>query len=267
MTQLLLYKSAVPISRARHGDCHVEGGGGYAFTEGVNSVPLLAVEFPQAASENTIVFTGPDDDITPAVILGIRGNQNLYVSHDTSQWRARYIPAFIRRYPFVFSRDGDRHVLCVDEAYAGLNREGRGQKLFAEDGSASPYVNGILQFLQEYQNQHARTQAFCQRIKALDLLEPMQAQVVTEGGGRLSISGFQVVSRSRLKALPVERLGELVAGDELELLYLHLQSIRNFETLKGWLEHAPGDLPPAPGPGDLPPAPEPEDATPPPKAG
>jgi len=59
MTQLLIYKSAVPISRARHGDCHVEVGADYAFTGDVNSVPLMAVEFPQAASEYAIVFAGP----------------------------------------------------------------------------------------------------------------------------------------------------------------------------------------------------------------
>jgi hypothetical protein len=238
MTQLLIYKTAVPVSRARHGDCHVDIGGNYAFTEEVNSVPLMAVEFPQAASEYAIVFAGPDGELMPAVILGIRGNENLFVSHSDQGWEAKYIPAFVRRYPFVFSRADDRFLLCVDEDYPGLNREGRGQPLFAADGKPSPYVENVLKFLQEYQNQFLRTQAFCNKIRELDLLEPMQAQVIMGSGGKVALGGFQAVSRARLKALSGEKLAELAATDELELLYLHLQSMRNFEGLKDRLEHA-----------------------------
>jgi len=36
------------------------------------------------------------------------------------------------------------------------------------------------------------------------------------------------VNRDRLKALPADSLAELVKTDALELLYLHLQSMRNF---------------------------------------
>jgi len=238
MTQLLIYKSAVPISRARHGDCHVEVGADYAFTGDVNSVPLMAVEFPQAASEYAIVFAGPDGELMPAVILGIRGNENLFLSDKNHDWQAKYIPAFIRRYPFVFSRNDDRFVLCIDEAYPGLNREGRGAALFDAEGKPSPYVDNVLKFLQEFQAQFLRTQAFCRKLKELDLLEPMQAQVVMGSGSRIALGGFMAVSRTKLKALPGEKLAELAATDELELLYLHLQSMRNFEGLKDRLEHA-----------------------------
>ena len=141
MTQLLIYKTAVPVSRARHGDAHVEVGGDYAFSGEVNSVPLMAVEFPQAASEYAIVFAGPEGELMPAVILGIRGNENLFLSDSDKGWAAKYIPAFVRRYPFVFSRNDDRFVLCVDEDYPGLNREGRGQPLFAEDGKPTEGID------------------------------------------------------------------------------------------------------------------------------
>ncbi len=249
MTQLLIYKTAVPISRARHADCSVEVSGNYSFSNEVNSVPLMAVEFPQAASEYAIVFAGPEGgDLTPAVLLGVRGNENLFISGETGQWSAKYVPAFLRRYPFVFSQNDDRFLLCVDEEYPGLNREGRGQPLFDAEGKPSPYVDNILKFLQEYQAQFLRTQAFCQKIKELDLLEPMQAQVTMESGGRVALGGFMAVSRTRLKALSGEKLAELAATDELELLYLHLQSMRNFDGLRERLEHALVDSKPAADP-------------------
>ena len=230
--QLLIYESVIPLSARRHGDAAVESGSSYGFSSKTNSVPLMAVEFPLAASEYPIVFAGTKESFVPAVILGVRDGENLYLSQD-AKWEAKYIPAFVRRYPFVFSESEDkkRLVLCVDESYAGFNREGRGQRLFGEDGKATAYVDNVLKFLQEYQAQFARTQAFCEKVRELDLLEPMQAQVETRSGEKLSLTGFMAVNRTKLKSVPGDKLAELAATDELELLYLHLQSMRNFLAL------------------------------------
>lgn len=230
-TQLLIYKTAVPVSRARHGNWFVETRPNYAFSGEVNSVPLMAVEFPQAAAEYAIVFAGSDTEILPAVILGVRGDENLFINRD-AQWGAKYIPAFVRRYPFVFSRSGDRFLLCVDEEFPGVNQEGRGQPLFGAEGKPSPYLDNVLKFLQEYQAQFLRTQRFCARVKELGLLEPMQAQVTIENGRRLSLGGFMAINREKLKALPGDKLAELIKTDELELIFLHIQSMRNFEHLR-----------------------------------
>lgn len=232
-TQLLIYETAVPVSSGRHAKCSVEVGRGFAFTRKVNSVPLMAVEFPPAASEYAVVFAENGEEVVPVVILGARQNENLYLTDDNA-WRAKYVPAFIRRYPFVFSAsdDGKTFTLCVDEAYQGLNYQGRGQALFSEDGKPTPYVDDVLKFLQEYRAQFLRTQAFCKKLKELDLLEPMQAQFTLGSGEKMSLTGFQAVDRKRLKALSGETLAQLAATDELELIYLHLQSMRNFAELK-----------------------------------
>lgn len=235
-TQLLIYETAVPVSSGRHGKCAVEAGKGHAFARKLNSVPLMAVEFPQAAPEYAVVFAQSGDDVVPVVILGARQNENLYLSSDDA-WQAKYIPAFIRRYPFVFSpsEDGKTFTLCVDEAFQGLNYMGRGQALFDAEGKHTPYVDNVLKFLQEYRSQFLRTQAFCKKLKELDLLEPMQAQFTLGTGEKMSLTGFLVVDRKRLKALPAETLHQLAATDELELIYLHLQSMLNFNTVKNRL--------------------------------
>ncbi|MCC7083200.1 MAG: SapC family protein [Burkholderiales bacterium] len=231
--QLLIYESAVPVSRARHENLSVQVGEDYLFTRNVNSVPLTAVEFPHAAPEYAVVFAGNENAVMPAVILGLRNDENLYLS-DKGAWQAKYIPAFVRRYPFVFSSrdDGKTFTLCIDERFAGFNREGKGQRLFGDDGKATSYTENVLKFLQEYQAQFQRTQAFCRKLKEHDLLEPMQAQMTTQQGQRLALSGFMAVNRDRLKKLPAEVLAQLAATDELELIYLHLQSMRNFNQMR-----------------------------------
>lgn len=229
--QLLIYQTAVPVSRSRHATAALRTGLGYGFTADVNSVPAMTVEFPQAAAEYPLVFSGQKGQVMPAVILGLRDRENLFVSPE-GIWRGSYIPAFIRRYPFVFSREGDRFVLCVDESYPGFNRDSDGERLFDPAGEPTEYTRTVLKFMEEFQAQFVRTQAFCTRLEELDLLEPTQAEVVAPSGARTSLRGFTAVNRPKLKALPAETLASLMASDHLELIFLHLQSLRNFEALK-----------------------------------
>jgi hypothetical protein len=232
MTQLLIYETAVPVSSGRHGKASIEPRKGYGFARGINSVPLMAVEFPQAAPEYAIVFAQNGAEVLPVVILGARSGENLYVKEDDG-WNANYLPAFVRRYPFIFSanEDGKTFTLCVDEAFQGLNYLGRGEALFDAEGKQTPYVDNVLKFLQEYRAHFLRTQAFCRKLVELNLLEPMRAQF-TLGSEKMSLGGFQAVDRAKLKALPGDKLAELAATDELELIYLHLQSMRNFSVVK-----------------------------------
>jgi hypothetical protein len=241
-TQLLIYETAVPILRERHGNWSVEVGADYGFSRRVNSVPLMAVEFPHAAPEYVIVFAGTGEAVLPAVLLGVRGEENLYLTKQGG-WGARYLPAFVRRYPFIFSSDdmGTRFTLCLDEGFAGCNQAGRGERLFDDQGKPTPYVENVLRFLQEYQAQFQRTQAFCQRLMALDLLEPMEAKVTLTSGERLALTGFRGVNRDRLKGLAGETLATLAKTDELELVYLHLQSMRNMATLRDRFVRARAD--------------------------
>ena len=230
--QLLYYGKVVPITSERHNDLYVKAAGDYEFARQSNSVPVMAVEFPSAAAEYAIVFAGNDEAMMPVVILGVDRDQNLFVDAE-GKWQAKYIPAFVRRYPFVFSKseDNERFFLCIDEDYAGCNREGRGERLFDSDGERTQYLGNVLNFVKEYQVQFNRTRAFCSRLRELDLLEPMQAQFSLPSGKQKSLSGFMAISREKLKALSGDKLAELAKSDELELMYMHLQSMKNFSAM------------------------------------
>jgi hypothetical protein len=185
-------------------------------------------------------------------VLGVRTDENLYVTKEGG-WQAKYIPAFVRRYPFVFfSRDdGKTFTLCIDEAFPGFNQSGRGKRLFGDDGKPTPYVKNVLKFLRQYQLEFQRTQAFCNKLKDLNLLEPMQAQITLGSGQRMALGGFTLVDRARLKTLSGNVLAQLVQSDELELIYAHLVSMRNFATVRDrlaetQLAHGAGSPPLAP---------------------
>lgn len=232
-TQLRIYENVVPVSRTRHGRWSLEKVTDYTFCRNVNSVPLMAGEFSSAASEYPIVFTVSDDVVLPAVALGIRAGENAYVTGQ-GDWQAEYIPAFVRRYPFAFSSDneGKTFTLCIDEAFSGFNQDRRGERLFEEEGKPTAFVERMLTFLQRFQSEFGRTQAFCQNLKALNLLEPMQAQFNLNSGERMALRGFSVVSRARLKTLSPGALVELLNSGELEYIYTHIVSMSNFRSLR-----------------------------------
>lgn len=229
MTQVLIYENVTPVSSGRHKDLSIESVD-FEFASKVSSVPLTAVEIPIACREYPIVFAGDDKLVAPMVILGVEGNSNLYLDENMS-WKADYIPAFIRRYPFVFSssEDGKQFTLCVDNEWSGCNTDGKGQRLFSDDGEQTPYTENMLNFLKDYQQQFATTKLFCDKLQELDLLEAMQANMTLPNGEKHTLQGFFSVSRNKLHALEPSVLAELAKSNFLELIYLQMTSMNNLQ--------------------------------------
>ena len=232
-TQLMIYQNPVPVSYARHGHWSVEKGMDYAFCRNVNAVPLMVTEFANAALEYSIVFTGNGDVVMPVAILGVRADDNLYINQQGT-WQAKYIPAFVRRYPFGFASDdnGGTFALCIDEAFSGCNQSGRGERLFDDEKRPTAFVEKVLKFAQQFQVQTERTKVFCKKLKDLNLLKSMQARIDLGSGERIALDGFSVVDRARLKTVSVDVLAELSRSDVLESIYAHIVSLQNLATLR-----------------------------------
>lgn len=235
MTQLLFYENAVPLAASRHADWSVEPRD-FSFCRNASSIPLMAVEFPVAAEEYAIVFVGQPGEIVPVAITGVRPSENLFVDA-AGGWDAKYIPGFVRRYPFVFTTadGGDTLTLCIDEAYPGINQEGRGQRLFDDERKPSQFTDQVMGFLRDYQLESGRTQTFCSKLEKMKLLEPMQVEIGTPEAPS-SLGGFFGVDRDKLRALSGANLAELARDDSLEMVYAHLQSLRNFGRMRGRME-------------------------------
>lgn len=235
--QLMFYDNVVPVSPERHKDLSVESGVPYHFAKEVRAVPLVAEEIPHAAREYAVVFAVTNQEtnaVTPFAILGVKDNQNLYVN-DEGDWNAKYIPAFVRRYPFVFSKvpqDETRLMLCIDEEWQGCNREGRGERLFDDEGNKTPFLDRLLKFNEEFQRSSQRTELFCKQLQSLDLLAPQEARMSPGNGtGDITLRGLLNVNREKLKTLSGEKLQELVQSGALELIYSHLSSLASMATL------------------------------------
>lgn len=236
MPSLLIYQNVVTLDRERHRHLKLKGQDSARFAAAVHAVPLVAVEFAEAAREYPIVFArGATVDDKPGELLcyaltGLHEGQNLYLDA-AGQWAAQYVPAFIRRYPFVFAETGaDQLSVCIDESYAGFG-DSLGEPLFDEVGEPAPLLKGALDLLTDYQRQVQLTGAFLKTLDAAEVLMQSELRADFVDGSKALVQGLLVVDEDRLKQLPATTLQEWLASGELGLLYAHLLSLGNVRQL------------------------------------
>ena len=225
MANLLFYQKPVPLNKKEHQNKKIKSDGqSYTFAAKTNSVILAGVEFSEAAKEYPIVFAEAGESVIPVAMLGLRNEENLYVD-ESGKWDARYIPAFVRRYPFVLAQAGetDQRVVCIDETFEGFNDD-EGEPLF--DGEEpSPLLKQALEFLTEYQNQYLRTEAFVMRLRENDLLMALNAKIDMTDGQQFAMTGLLAVDERKLLQMADDKALELFRSGELSWIYCHLMSL------------------------------------------
>lgn len=223
----MFYQQVITLDRELHAKLKLRPLGNMAFAAGSPVVPLLCAEFAQAAREYPIAFLrGADQSLQPVVLTGAPGGRNVYIDA-AGQWSAHYVPAYARRYPFLFAETApDQLTVCFDQACPALN-DAEGAALFEDNGELSATMQQVMQLLSGYQNQAQLTQTFMQRLEAADLLMEASAQVDLGDGRSLALQGFLIVDEARFKALPEATLKDWFASGELGLIYAHLLSLGN----------------------------------------
>ena len=230
--QLMIYDNVVPLNRNTHREYSVKQTTSFGFAKATNTVPIVDVEFIKVALEMPILFAKTGTGVAALALVGAAQDQNAFVSADDS-WNGRYVPAFFRRYPFVFAvqEDGDRLTLCLDESYEGFNTENKGERMFDSDGVETSYTKNVLRFVEEYQAVFNRSQAFCDRLVASGLLEEARIDYRFHDGTTGGVTGFMRVSVEKLRELPDAKVVELFRSGDLDLIQLHLMSMQQVEPL------------------------------------
>jgi hypothetical protein len=230
MTQTLYYEKPVLLNREQHRKRRIKASTGYGFARKANSLYLAGVEFNEACKEYAIVFTRLAGGIAPVAVLGLRNQENLYIDAD-NRWAAAYIPAFVRRYPFVLAELGNGQLgVAVDEAFPGVN-DRDGEPLFDDTGANTPFLQNALDFLQRFQAEHLRTQAFCRKLEEAGLFTEMSARADLVDGRTFTVAGLMVVDEKKLQELPDATVLAMFRSGELHLVAMHLLSLSNLNRL------------------------------------
>ena len=236
----LFYARPEALNPARHGSLGLTARSDFSFARSAHAIPVAASEMPAAMRSYPIVFIGPAK--APVIITALRQGQNLFVGADGRWTEPHYIPAYVRRYPFIFADDtktNGRLTLCVDRASERVVDQPQAP-LHGESGKVVSFFNGAepteatkqaLAFCNQFQIDFNATRAMIDKIDAYGLFAPRQSQVTLDGGEVLNLTDFQVIDEQAFNKLSDEAFLDLRKSGALGLLYCHLASTNSWASL------------------------------------
>ncbi|MFT7774756.1 SapC family protein [Roseateles sp.] len=204
-----------------------------------NSVFLAAVEFADACKEYPIVFVRAGNGATeakpvvaPLAVLGLRAGSNLFVEGE--KWTGNYVPAYVRRYPFMMARLDDNAnnlAVCYDSKWQAFN-EAKGEALF-KDGEPTEFLLNAKAFLENFEQEAERTRLICNLLVDMELLQDMRFEATLPNGEKFDVEGFLALDEKKYAELPDAKVLELHRNGLIALIEMHRLSMTNMNRLVG----------------------------------
>ena len=224
----LFYKDLMPLNSRDHANWRARTVDKATWLGNQHAIPLTVEEFPMAQRSFPIVFSAGDSPV-PLALMGLNEGINVFFEEDGTPRGDAYVPAYIRRYPFLLAKlrpDVDEMSLCFDPTTDIIGDFKEGEALFA-DGQPSDHTKGVLDFCEKFEEAGARTQAFIKELTDADLL--MDGEVAIQQNDKPDqpyvYRGFKMVNQEKLKELDAEKLKGWHETGLLPLIYAHLMSL------------------------------------------
>lgn len=233
---VLFYSRPEPLSSDTHGKLGLRRiDRPFAFAAGAQAVPLTVTEFGVAALSYPIIFAG--DRHQPLAVMGVSGEANMFIQPNGFFEAGIYVPAYIRRYPFVLANDpaNEQLVVCIDRNAAMLG-DLPDLPFFDPAGQPTDYTKNCIKFCNDYEVEVRRTESFLTLLNDLDLFETRKTTFTPTNpdgspGQPQEIAEYFAVSEEKLKALPESKIRELMDNGALSQIYAHLNSLLGWDKL------------------------------------
>jgi SapC len=228
MVAPLFYSSIEPLSAQLHKAFKVRADNEFGYAAKTNTVPLTVPEFTMAARHYPILLLG--DDLIPTAAVGIKPEQNLFVDADGKWDQYSYIPAYVRRHPFILlSSDDDRLTLGIDSAANAA--EPKARALFDDAGKETEVVNQSMEFCSQFHNAFMFTRDFSEALKKNDLVIDCQLEIEPQPGQRVNLGSFKRIDEEKFKKLSDATIQEWFKNGFMHACYFLLQSMNNWDLL------------------------------------
>lgn len=202
------------------------------FCAKARAIPLTVSELPAAMKDFPIVFLSAEEPM-PLAVTGLVDDVNLFVDEQGNWEENRYVPGYLRRYPFAVASEtggSERYAIVIDAAYEGMVQGGE-MPLF-EDGQPTAATEQAIEFCKSYEQDRRLTENFMNTLKEFDLVTGQAAQFTPAGSTEPQpFAQYFGVDEKRLGELSDEKFLELRKSNILPLLYAQLMSLGNWRML------------------------------------
>ena len=224
-----MYENVKLLSKEEKG-LKVDAIRGFKYAKELTQCIVTVDEFFKASKSQPIVFSKNDAGVYAAsTLLGLEKDKNNFVNAKGEWIKAEYIPAYVRRYPFIFVQEKEILALAYDADCKEINKK-RGQELFDKEGKETEYTISVMKFMENYQKSSVITAAFIKELDELSLLEDANANMTVDGK-KFAFTGFKRVNEEKLNTLNEEQTMKLIKNGSYKLIIAHLISMGNFEKL------------------------------------
>lgn len=230
-----MYKNLEILNKITHKENSVKEIKDFSFAKNLINAPITVAEFFEACKNYPIFFAkDANENWFASVMLGFKENSNVFVN-DNGVWdKLHYVPAFVRRYPFVFVEQDDTKeqlLVALDKEYLSSDKKDESRKLFDDKGENSEFLNNVLMFLNQFQNDSIATKEFIKQLNEWELLEEKTATVVTANQEQFNLTGLFIVNEDKLKHLSKKKRDEINDKNVIPLITAHLISLSNIQKL------------------------------------
>ncbi len=231
MGELLFYNRPARLNRIEHAKLRFTPLANFEFARKVTAVPLMAVEFPLACRQYPIIFVqSPEGVVGAQAVLSLAEGVNSFVDFK-GRWTATYVPAFIRRYPFVLAEIPDKpddFDVAFDEG-SGCFHPKKGEPLFDDQGAPTAFLQAQIDFLKNFHAEHQRTRQVLETLKTDGLLVPFNVDIVRGGDkAQFAVRNTLAVDEAKLAGLASEKVGAYLKSGMMAMIYAHLISLQSF---------------------------------------
>lgn len=244
MPTVNMYARPEILARDKHAKLKFSPLANFSFARKLTSVPVVGVEFPHVCRRHPIGFLeDPQGGIHAQAILSLVENDNGFID-EQGRWLGTYVPSFIRRYPFILADvpNNPADFAVAFDADSGAFAEDKGQPLFEENGEPAELLKNQMEFLRRFHAENHRTVELLKALKTEGLLVPLNLDITRSADkARFGVRGLLMIDEKKLTALPADKAGTYLANGLLALSYMHLISLRNFESLANRIGHKTDD--------------------------
>ena len=242
----IFFNDLMPLNSRDHKGWHSKQFPDVSFVGKHHALPVTVDEFIDAQRHFPIVFSAGDNPV-PLALMGLNEGVNTFVDENGKVTDPVYIPAYIRRYPFMLAklqRDSDQLSLCFDSTSDAVGEFDEGRPLF-ENGEAAEATQQILDFCQNFEGAAQRTQAFIAQLIENDLLMDGEVSIQADGNDKPFLyRGFKMVDQDKVRELPAAKVEEFNKNGLMMLIHAHLFSLDNMRVVfsrqvqQGWKPEA-----------------------------
>ena len=227
-----MYKKLEALNKIQHKNKGVAEVTDFLYSKNLINAPIALSEFFEACKNYPIFFAkDKDEKWFSTVLLGYKQGENLFVDEKGVWKELHYIPAFVRSYPFVLSKQESTKELLLAVEKEFLNEKETSKNLFDENGNNSEFLNGVLKFLNQYYADSLSTSEFVKQLDDWELLEEKVANIVNSKNEKFTLNGLYVVNEEKLKHLSKKKKDDICAKNAYSLITAHLISLSNIQKL------------------------------------